>query len=402
MNNNITITSHSNPHPYLKCNWFSKIFHTWVTSLLYLASKKSLEEKDLFDILPQDKSNSLIENLELAWENQVVLSRKKKKNPSLILATISVCYKTYSTVGIYIFIYIIRLSLSSLSSIASGKIINLMTNDVATIEKLSLDGHFFWVGILETIVVLSILWIKIGYTILIAACYTIFVLLLQMACGKCIQIIWTKRVRKTDLRIKLMNEIVKSIHLVKMYSWQQPFQQKVENVRRIETYYIIFQSLMTSVKIVNGQAFAAIFFLQIFGLLWYKQIPFDTEFFTIAFVLISYLRHTFLHNFSGVCVNLSQYWAAAKRIQDFLLLEEYHRSNAIKEKTTLTSSDETKLYLETEHLSASWENASFHLQNISFTSKVGELVMVIGPIASGKVSIELDNRLHFYTEIFFL
>lgn len=42
----------------------------------------------------------------------------------------------------------------------------------------------------------------------------------------------TKRVQKTDLRIKLMNEIVKSIHLVKMYVWERPFQLKVERVRR--------------------------------------------------------------------------------------------------------------------------------------------------------------------------
>lgn len=42
----------------------------------------------------------------------------------------------------------------------------------------------------------------------------------------------TKRVRQTDLRIKLMNEIIKSIHLVKMYVWEQPFQSKVERVRQ--------------------------------------------------------------------------------------------------------------------------------------------------------------------------
>ena len=29
-----------------------------------------------------------------------------------------------------------------------------------------------------------------------------------------------------------MNEIVKSIHLVKMYVWERPFQIKVERVRR--------------------------------------------------------------------------------------------------------------------------------------------------------------------------
>jgi hypothetical protein len=44
----------------------------------------------------------------------------------------------------------------------------------------------------------------------------------------------TKRVKQTDLRIKLMNEIIKSIHLVKMYVWERPFQLKVERVRRYE------------------------------------------------------------------------------------------------------------------------------------------------------------------------
>lgn len=42
----------------------------------------------------------------------------------------------------------------------------------------------------------------------------------------------TKRVRQTDLRLKLMNEIVRSIHLIKMYVWERPFQSKVERVRR--------------------------------------------------------------------------------------------------------------------------------------------------------------------------
>jgi phosphopantetheine adenylyltransferase len=41
-----------------------------------------------------------------------------------------------------------------------------------------------------------------------------------------------KRVNETDLRIKLMNEIVKSIRLVKMYVWERPFQLKVRRVRR--------------------------------------------------------------------------------------------------------------------------------------------------------------------------
>jgi ATP-binding cassette subfamily C (CFTR/MRP) protein 4 len=70
--------------------------------------------------------------------------------------------------------------------------VNLLTNDVQTVERLTLDGHFIWLGLLETIVVLSILWSRVGVTILLAIIYTCFVLILQMICGKCIQIIWYK------------------------------------------------------------------------------------------------------------------------------------------------------------------------------------------------------------------
>lgn len=83
-----------------------------------------------------------------------------------------------------------KLSTRSLGVHSSGKIVNLLTNDVQTIERLTLDGNFLWLGLLETIVVLAILWSRVGVTVLLAIIYTCFVLLLQMICGKCIQLIW--------------------------------------------------------------------------------------------------------------------------------------------------------------------------------------------------------------------
>ncbi len=57
----------------------------------------------------------------------------------------------------------------------------------------------------------------------------------------------TKRVKQTDLRIKLMNEIIKSIHLVKMYVWERPFQSKVERVRR----YVQYSSMIRKIFWMN-------------------------------------------------------------------------------------------------------------------------------------------------------
>ncbi|UJR31942.1 hypothetical protein I4U23_019415 [Adineta vaga] len=287
-----------------------------------------------------------------------------------------------------VFRKITRLSIGSLGMHSSGKIVNLLTNDVQTIERLAIDGHFIWLGILETIVVLAILWSRVGVTILLATMHTCFVLILQMICGKCIQLIWTKRVRQTDLRIKLMNEIIKSIHLVKMYVWERPFQIKVERVRRRETFYVICQSVAYTIKIVNGQTFPSTFFLVIFGLLWYQKATFDTDFFTIAFVLISYLRHTYLNNFSNAFINLSQYWVASKRIENFLLSDEYNRSNAITYDLKLENQENDSCDVDVQQVSSCWEkNSSFQLQKITFSGRFGDLIMIIGSIASGKSSL---------------
>ena len=83
-----------------------------------------------------------------------------------------------------------RLSIGSLGAHSTGKIINLLTEDVQTVERFVLNGHFFWIGILETVVILSILWHYVGATILWAIFYTCFVMLLQVVCGKVLQLLW--------------------------------------------------------------------------------------------------------------------------------------------------------------------------------------------------------------------
>lgn len=84
---------------------------------------------------------------------------------------------------------------------------------------------------------------------------------------------------------------------------------------RKEMSNVICQSIVRTIVIVNGQAFSSIFFLVVFGLLWYRRAPFDTDFFTIAFVLISYLRQTYSHVFPISVISLSQCWAASNRIE---------------------------------------------------------------------------------------
>ena len=66
----------------------------------------------------------------------------------------------------------------------------MITTDIQTVEHLAFDVNFLWIGVLETVVVLTILWSHVGITILLAMLYTFAVIILQILCGKWIQILW--------------------------------------------------------------------------------------------------------------------------------------------------------------------------------------------------------------------
>ena len=42
----------------------------------------------------------------------------------------------------------------------------------------------------------------------------------------------------SDKRVALMNEILNSIRLIKMYAWEEPFIEKIKGLRSVEIRYV--------------------------------------------------------------------------------------------------------------------------------------------------------------------
>ena len=57
-----------------------------------------------------------------------------------------------------------------------------------------------------------------------------------------------KSAKVTDKRVKVMNEIISGMRLIKMYAWEWAFHEYVKNIR---TLVIIHSYFITSLLVVN-------------------------------------------------------------------------------------------------------------------------------------------------------
>ncbi|MEQ2276303.1 hypothetical protein XENORESO_017332 [Xenotaenia resolanae] len=51
-------------NPLARANLFSRLFLCWLTPLLHLGHKRQLNENDMYNVLPEDRSESLGEDLQ--------------------------------------------------------------------------------------------------------------------------------------------------------------------------------------------------------------------------------------------------------------------------------------------------------------------------------------------------
>lgn len=82
----MTSSSSAIPNPYYRVNIWSRLCHSWVSSLLKKSHKQgTLHLNDLFDLLPEWESNELVARLESNWNDEL---KQTHRQPSLVRASI--------------------------------------------------------------------------------------------------------------------------------------------------------------------------------------------------------------------------------------------------------------------------------------------------------------------------
>ncbi|XP_076254946.1 putative multidrug resistance-associated protein lethal(2)03659 isoform X2 [Rhynchophorus ferrugineus] len=295
----------------------------------------------------------------------------------------------------------LRLSKSSLAQTNIGQMVNLISNDVGRFETAIKQIHSIWLAPVELLIIMALLYLYVGATGMIGILFLALFIPLQMWLGKKTSIFRLNTALKTDERIRLMNEIISGIQVIKMYTWEKPFAKLVEISRRkemqqIQKTSVIRAAIMSFHLFVNK---TAIYLCILVYVLTGNTINAQYVYVITSFYAI--LRIVITKRLPEAATYLAEAAISVKRLTEFLTMEEMEFDSSStflnkynKENEAIISDLDTKKYIsdnfvELNDVFIKWntQTEDYTLQNIKLTAGASDLTVIIGPVGSGKTTL---------------
>ncbi|XP_035692355.1 multidrug resistance-associated protein 4-like isoform X1 [Branchiostoma floridae] len=281
----------------------------------------------------------------------------------------------------------LKLSNKAMTQTTTGQIVNLLSNDVNRFDQMPMFLHYIWIAPIQLAAVIWLLWLDLGVSALVGAGSLILVLPVQSVLGRLFSKFRAETAKRTDNRVRTMNEIISAIRVIKMYTWEKPFSELVARYRKLEVDKILQASYCQSFN--SGFFFCAskiiLFFTFLAYVLFGNTIVASKVF--VAITLFNVIRLTISLFIPFAVQKGSEGLISIKRIQTFLLLDEVETAEPTPDPAAQPGPEDC--HVNVTGVTASWDQSLEPptLRNINFEVKPGELVAVIGPVGAGKSSI---------------
>ena len=93
-----------------------------------------------------------------------------------------------------------------------GQMVNLLSNDVSRFESFTQNLHYLWLAPLQFSLIVYLSWQSIGNATFVGGSLLLLFVPFQSWMGKKFSHLRSKTAKKTDIRIRIMNEIIKGIN----------------------------------------------------------------------------------------------------------------------------------------------------------------------------------------------
>ncbi|KAI5476304.1 ABC transporter [Pseudohyphozyma bogoriensis] len=296
------------------------------------------------------------------------------------------------------------LSNKSRVKLSNAKLISYVSADISRIDFGSGFFHFTWGCAVQLIVVIIILLVELGVSILTGIALIAIIMPLQIIALKYLSKTRTKSMRFTDARIRLINELLMGIRVIKQFAWEHPYLAKVHELRNRELAGIRlllgFRSALQAVSL-SIPVLASIIILAVYSALGGTQSP--AKIWT-SISLLNLLRirplmmlpqslstsidaKNALDRLVDVftCETLEEHFLVDPEAKDAIVID---KANFTWESATPPDAGKKKgkkaeAAAKVDDVAA----APSRLEDISLSVPEGELWIVCGPVGSGKSSL---------------
>uniref|UniRef100_A0A8C2F591 Multidrug resistance-associated protein 1 n=1 Tax=Cyprinus carpio TaxID=7962 RepID=A0A8C2F591_CYPCA len=456
----------SNPCPELGASFLSRITFWWITGLMVIGYKRPLEEKDLWSLNTEDKSEKVVPQLVRRWDqecnkvkrsevrkSEILLAKTLQKTgePSLFCALcrtfgpyflVSSLYKIIHDILMFVGPEILRLLIQFVNDSSAptwhgyfyttlllvctcvqtlilqkyfhvcfvtgmrlrtaivgavyrkalvitnaarrtstvGEIVNLMSVDAQRFMDLITYINMIWSAPLQVILALYFLWQNLGPSVLAGVAVMVLMVPLNAVIAMKTKTYQVAQMKSKDNRIKLMNEVLNGIKVLKLYAWELAFKDKVSAIRESELRVLMKTAYLGAVSTFTWVCAPFLVALSTFAV--YVLVDdhniLDAQKAFVSLALFNILRFP-LNMLPMVISSMVQASVSMKRLRVFLSHEELDEDNVERPAITACESSDS--------IWKSGIKQMCPIVVINVRVPEGAFVAVVGHVGSGKSSL---------------
>ncbi|XP_007984742.3 multidrug resistance-associated protein 1 [Chlorocebus sabaeus] len=267
-----------------------------------------------------------------------------------------------------------------------GEIVNLMSVDAQRFMDLATYINMIWSAPLQVILALYLLWQNLGPPILAGVAVMVLMVPVNAVMAMKTKTYQVAHMKSKDNRIKLMNEILNGIKVLKLYAWELAFKDKVLAIRQEELKVLKKSAYLAAVGTFTWVCTPFLVALCTFAV--YVTIDknniLDAQKAFVSLALFNILRFP-LNILPMVISSIVQASVSLKRLRIFLSHEELE-PDSIERRPVKDGRDTNSITV--RNATFTWARSDPPtLNGITFSIPEGALVAVVGQVGCGKSSL---------------
>ncbi|XP_046556239.1 multidrug resistance-associated protein 1-like [Haliotis rubra] len=263
----------------------------------------------------------------------------------------------------------------------SGEIVNLMSVDVTRVQKYCEQIYWVWAAPEEIAICLYLLYSTLGTAMFAGLAFLLLIIGLNVLVMARMSLLQARLMKIKDQRIRLVNEVLNGIKILKLYAWEESFRDKILRVRKYELMVIwriaLLQVILTVTSMITPFSVGLFTFVAYVFLNGFHSLDAGTAF--VGLSLFNTMKNPLTLS-PKIFSDLVKSVISVNRVNRFLHYGDLKAKPATRR--------EGGHPLVVNNGTFTWDQeARPALSNITLRVSEGSLVAVVGQVGSGKTSL---------------